>query len=115
MIGLGFRRDFAEELLEGKTIIGIGSYKPDMREFPDALYRLIDKIYIDTGDGLKESGDLLDPLTNGWIEPGSFVPGSDMLNGIDDSNSTKVFKSVGMALFDLVTAELVYNNIISSG
>lgn len=101
-----------EELLEGKTIIGIGSYKPDMREFPDALYRLIDKLYIDTIDGLKESGDLLDPLSNGWIEPGSFIPGSDMLNSLNKSNSTKVFKSVGMALFDLVAAELVYSSVL---
>ncbi|MFR5583921.1 MAG: hypothetical protein ACLTLQ_09000 [[Clostridium] scindens] len=33
-------------LLEGKCIIAIGSYTPDMREIPDVIQDLVDKVYI---------------------------------------------------------------------
>ena len=49
------------DLFSGKTFIGIGSYKPDCREFPGQLFRQLDQIFIDTIDGKKESGDLIDP------------------------------------------------------
>lgn len=102
------------ELLEGKTFIGIGSYKPDMREFPDSLFRLVDKIYIDTRDGLAESGDLIYPLENNLISRDAFIEGGDLSSHLPDKNRTRVFKSVGMALFDLAAAVMVYekyNNI----
>jgi ornithine cyclodeaminase len=95
-------------LLKGKTVIGIGSYKPTMREFPNILYTLTDRIYVDTIDGLKESGDLLDPVKNGMLYENQFISIDKVIRGDDHPGKTRVFKSVGMALLDLVGAKLVY-------
>lgn len=35
------------ELLEGKCIIAIGSYTPQMREIPDVIWDLVDNVYIE--------------------------------------------------------------------
>ena len=47
------------DVFNGKCIIGIGSYQPQMREFSDAIYENLDVLYVDTLDALKESGDVL--------------------------------------------------------
>jgi len=100
-----------EGLLTGRTIIGIGSYKPEMREFPDELFRLADKIFIDTEDGMKESGDLIYPLEKGLINIKQIYTGHDLVINTPDPGQTRVFKSVGMALFDLAGAILVYESL----
>lgn len=98
------------ELLKGKCIIAIGSYKPDMRELPDALFKLINHYYIDTKDGMKESGDLIHPVQNGLKTEKDFIELSSLLFGDHRlTDETVCFKSVGMALFDVVVAEKIHN------
>jgi len=100
-----------KDLLKGKHIIGIGSYKPDMREFPEALFKLTQTIFIDTELAKKESGDLTVPLQKGWMDEKQVVPLGKLVTGevnIDHSSQTTLFKSVGMALFDLLTADYIY-------
>lgn len=98
------------ELLEGKSFIGIGSYKPDMREYPDALFSLLDKVYIDTEFAKEESGDLKVPLSNNLLKEDQIqTVGSFLLNKKEITNKTIFYKSVGMALFDVVVAKLIYN------
>lgn len=98
------------ELLKGKCIIAIGSYKPDMRELPDALFKLINNYYIDTKDGIKESGDLIHPIQNNVKEEKDFVELSRLLFGDHClTDETVCFKSVGMALFDVLVAEKIHN------
>jgi len=53
------------ELLKGKNFLAVGSYQPDMRELPDAIFSLVDKVYVDTFHALEESGDLAIPLDKG--------------------------------------------------
>ena len=107
-----------QNLLRGKSFIGIGSYKPEMREFPRALYNLVDKVLIDTEHGLEESGDLITPLKNNWITPkqiikfGAYLAAKDKNDALDE---TMFFKSVGMALFDIVVSELVYRQALEKG
>ena len=36
-----------KELLKGKCIIAIGSYTPKMREIPDAIWDVADRVYIE--------------------------------------------------------------------
>ena len=55
------------ELLEGKCIIAIGSYTPKMREIPDVIWDLVDKVYIELPYACEESGDLASP----WQRDGS--------------------------------------------
>lgn len=101
------------DLLQNRHYFGIGSYKPEMREYPEALYRIIDQVLVDTEHGLEESGDLITPLQKKWIKKDQIVKfssyiadGKRALTG----DKTTFFKSVGMALFDLVVAKCVYVN-----
>jgi ornithine cyclodeaminase/alanine dehydrogenase-like protein (mu-crystallin family) len=97
--------------LEGKTIIAIGSYSPEMRELPDELFGLIDYVFIDTDHGLSESGDLIDPFRNKLIPSEKFCPVHKLVSGqIQPQKPTRLFKTVGFAAFDLYAAILVYEN-----
>jgi ornithine cyclodeaminase len=96
----------------GKTLIGIGSYKPGMREFPDEVMVELNRVYVDTLHGLAEAGDLLIPLQNSVITREQVVPLSDLVCGnTTREEGTQFFKSVGMAAFDLYGARLVYENL----
>jgi ornithine cyclodeaminase len=101
------------ELLKGKHFVGIGSYKPNMREFPDSIFSLLDKVYIDTEFAKEETGDLAKPLSNKVIsEENVETFGSYLINEKNKDeivSGTTFFKSVGMALFDITVAQLIYN------
>lgn len=101
------------ELLKGKAFIGIGSYKPDMREFPDALFSLLKNVWVDTAFAVKESGDLAIPLANNILDKNLIQPISNLIvtNKYDQSETT-LLKSVGMALFDVVVAEYMYDKAV---
>ncbi len=101
-------------LLKNTCFIGIGSFKPGMREFPEALFRLVDQCFIDTAFAVKETGDLAYPIEMGWIDReavftlGKLIKGEVALSG----SATTLFKSVGMALFDLFVSQLIYDKSI---
>jgi ornithine cyclodeaminase/alanine dehydrogenase-like protein (mu-crystallin family) len=102
-----------KDLFTGKTFVGIGSYKPDCREYPDALFMNLEQIFTDTVHALKESGDLIYPVNNGLIPKdriyslGSLVNGDISLSGAP----TRFFKTVGNAIFDLYGAKLIYEKL----
>ena len=104
-------------LLENKHFIGIGSYTPAMREYPDTLYELVDRVFIDTDLAAKESGDLSAPLESGILKKKDLVRLGQLINGKIglDSSKTTFFKSVGMALFDLLTAKLIVEKAQARG
>lgn len=108
-----------DELLKGKHYIAIGSYKYEMRELPPALYRVLDRIYVDTELALKESGDLIVPIEMGWIKREDCIAFGKALPSLRNAPRTEVsttlFKSVGMGLFDLVVAEEIYGAARSKG
>jgi len=101
-----------KNLFSGKTFVGIGSYKPDCREFPEQLFRQVDQIFIDTPDGKKESGDLIDPVKNNWVTDNKIYPIGELIAGNISlsSNPTRLFKTVGSAIFDLYAAKLIYES-----
>ncbi|MEW6672200.1 MAG: ornithine cyclodeaminase family protein [Thermodesulfobacteriota bacterium] len=105
------------ELLKGKCFVGVGAFRPDMREFPDSLLELADQIYVDTPFAAEECGDLIDPIKKGIIKKehiftlGKLVDKSVSLT----VSKTRVYKTTGMALFDLTAAELVFNNATQAG
>lgn len=108
------------ELLKGKHIVAIGSFKPDMRELPETLFRQVKNVYVDTEFAMEESGDLVIPLKEGWITKdqvqtfGSLLEDSSK-EGWMPAEETTLFKSVGMALFDLVVSEYILNRAIEKG
>jgi len=108
-----------EDLLAGRHFVGIGSYKPNMREFPQALFNLLKNVFVDTEHAVQESGDIIVPLQNNWLKReqimtlGRFLienKSPDEVNG-----ETTFFKSVGMALFDVCASKLIYEKAIQKG
>jgi len=97
---------------KGKTIVGIGSYKPDMREFPDEIFMDLEQVFVDTPVALGETGDLVAPLKTGLIDEAQIFPLWDLiLDRVKPSGETRFFKSVGMAAFDLYGAKLVFESL----
>lgn len=99
------------ELLRGKCIVAIGSYTPQMREIPDAVWDLVDRVYIELPYACEESGDLSQPIAQGRLKEEQTVLMSDYLadnpKEITDTGETTYFKSVGMALFDVCIAQKI--------
>lgn len=100
-----------EALFSGRHFVAIGSYKPEMREYPQAIYNRLDHVFIDTDHALNETGDLITPLNEGWISKEQVVSFEKILTGeirLPKNANPTLFKSVGMALFDVVTANMIY-------
>lgn len=99
----------SKELLDGKCIVAIGSYTPKMREIPDVIWDLADKVYIELPYACEESGDLSQPLEEGRITEDRTVLMNEFLAfGEPEEEVTKkttYFKSVGMGLFDVCIAQ----------
>jgi len=97
-------------LLMKKNFIGIGSFKPSMRELPNTLYRELDQVWVDSDHAIEEAGDLVQPLNMGCFKINQVIPINKLINGEVELSGKKptFFKSAGMALFDLVTADLLY-------
>lgn len=97
--------------MRGKHIIAIGSYKPDMRELPDALLEIADIVVVDTDFAKEESGDLYVPIQKGLIKSDDIKNMGKFLkenNNVDLKEKTTLYKSVGMGLFDMVVADKIY-------
>ena len=105
-----------KDLLKNKTFIGIGSYKPDMREFSKSLFDLADIVFVDTMVAKKESGDIATPLQESWIKDDQVIEITELVAAkvlVDKkTEKTQVFKSVGMGLFDLVVAETLFEKAV---
>ena len=99
-------------LFVGKHLIAIGSFEPEVREYPDAAMRAVSKVWIDTDYAIAESGELIIPLRKGLLREGQLETlGHFILSGRSPergARGTTMFKTVGMALFDLTTARLAY-------
>jgi len=90
----------------------VGAFQPHTREVDDVTVRR-SRIVVDTYEGaLAEAGDLLIPLSQGLITRNhilsdlhELVSGKKNVRG--SARDISLFKSVGCALEDLVTAELL--------
>jgi len=103
-------------LFYGKHCVAIGSFEPEVREYPDALFSLLHKVWVDIDFAKEESGELMIPLQSGILKEsqletlGHFIQsGQTPARGL---SGTTFFKTVGMALFDLTTARLAYTNAL---
>jgi ornithine cyclodeaminase/alanine dehydrogenase-like protein (mu-crystallin family) len=93
----------------------VGAFQPETREV-DHITVKRSQVVVDTCDGaMKEAGDLLIPITNGTIERSHIVAdlheiASGKKPGRINPDQITLFKSVGCALEDLVTAQLIYRH-----
>lgn len=101
-----------EWLAPGSHLDLIGSFTPAMREADDACLQGA-RLFVDTEEALKKSGDLLEPLRRGAITEAD-VRGTlttlckGVARGRMQTQERTVFKSVGTALEDLAAATLVW-------
>ncbi|MHA7942844.1 bifunctional Delta(1)-pyrroline-2-carboxylate/Delta(1)-piperideine-2-carboxylate reductase [Formosa sp. 3Alg 14/1] len=100
---------FGKYLKAGQHVDLVGAYKKDTREADDEAI-LKSSVYIDTYQGgLKESGDILIPLTTGilkkeQIQADLFELCGNLKTGRKNDTEITLFKSVGHALEDLLAA-----------
>lgn len=91
----------------------VGAFQPETREV-DGLTVKRARVVVDTYDGaLAEAGDLLLPLKDNVIDRSHIVAdlheiASGKKSGRTSGDEITLFKSVGCALEDLVTAQLIY-------
>ena len=69
---------------------------------------------VDTDHAFRESGDIRIPLEKGLLNESGIIRLGEVINETKALNihSTTFFKTVGMALFDLLTAEIVYKKAV---
>ncbi|HWG39910.1 MAG TPA: hypothetical protein VN658_05130 [Candidatus Acidoferrales bacterium] len=93
----------------------VGAFRPETREVDDITVKRA-RVVVDTYDGaLQEAGDLLIPIKNGTIDHSHIVAdlheiASGKKTARRSAESITLFKSVGCAMEDLVTAQLVYRS-----
>lgn len=102
----------------GAHICAVGACRPDQREMDTALVRAA-RIFVDSRTGaLAEAGDLLIPIAEGAItadhlagELGELAAGH--IAGRETPDQITVFKSLGMAVEDVVAAQVALGRAIA--
>lgn len=104
----------------GAHITGVGACRPDQREMPTALLKRA-RVYVDSrAAARKEAGDLLIPQQEGAFddshvvgELGELVAGR--ITGRGERSDVTIFKSLGLAVEDVVAARLVLERAEAAG
>jgi ornithine cyclodeaminase/alanine dehydrogenase-like protein (mu-crystallin family) len=92
-----------EWLKKGAHVNAIGAARPDWRELDDAV--MANVVVVDSYQGARsESGDVILSGIAPYAELGEILNGSKPAR----ANETTVFKSLGMAVQDVATAQMVY-------
>ena len=98
-----------EWLSPGAHINAVGAPRPDWRELDDEVLRRA-KVYVDSLEAaMKESGDVI-AAGEVLAEIGEVVSGAEQ--GRRSSEEVTLFKSLGLAVEDVATAELVYRKAL---
>jgi alanine dehydrogenase len=105
-----------EWLRPGAHLDLVGGYTPTMREADDAAVRRA-SLFVDTRTGgLKEAGDIVDPIRRGIVSEADVKADlHDLTRGVHAGRASAeeitLFKSVGTALEDLAAAMLVWRSL----
>jgi len=104
----------------GAHVISVGACRPDHREMDPPLVARARLLVDSRAAALVESGDIVQGLAEGRFDPGhvagelgDVVRGA--LPGRTSPDQVTVFKSLGMAVEDVVSADLVYRRALVSG
>jgi ornithine cyclodeaminase/alanine dehydrogenase-like protein (mu-crystallin family) len=102
------------DLRPGTHLNLLGSFQPHTREVDTHTIVRAARIVVETYATLSEPGDLLIPVQEGAITRDHVVDLHELISGKKPGRQSReeitVFKSVGCALEDLVTAELLLSN-----
>lgn len=112
----------ASYVKNGAHINGVGAYTKEMIELPSEIFENTKAVFFDTKDGvLAEAGDVLSAIEKGILKQENISGelGELVLNPnlVDLSNATgvTVFKTVGSAVLDVVTAQLIVEKAKEKG
>jgi len=98
-----------EWLSPGVHINAVGAPRPDWRELDDEVLRRA-RVYVDSKEAaMKESGDII-AVGEIFAEVGEVVCGTKP--GRRSAEEVTLFKSLGLAVEDVATAELVYRKAL---
>ena len=98
-----------EWLSAGTHINAVGAPRPTWRELDDAVLRTA-RIYVESREAAtRESGDVI-AAGQVYAEIGEVVTGAK--RGRESAGEITLFKSVGVAIEDVATAELVYRKAL---
>lgn len=106
---------------KGTHINGVGAYTPQMQELPEIIVQRADKVVFDTTEGvLAEAGDVIIPMDKGIVSKQDFTGelGQVILGqakGRENDQEITLFKTVGTAVLDVVTAQLIYEKAMQHG
>lgn len=105
-------------VLPGTHINAVGAFSPQTRELDSETVRRA-RVIIDAGSAAgREAGDILIPIREGVIEP-AHVKGAlaDVISGKvaarTSPDEVTLFKSCGLAVEDLATAQLAYGKALT--
>ena len=95
---------------KGRHIAASGAFKAHMQEVPDFLIEQADRIFVDSYAAYEECGEMRKAKEIGQDE--SRVQTLKQLVKQGEAtyieNQLTLYKSVGMAIFDIITAKLIY-------
>lgn len=111
---------FSETLKPGVHVNAVGSFRPTMQELPSHAITSANKVVVESKEAaLEETGDLIIPINEGiydeknvYGELGQIVAGN--LKGRESANEITLFKSVGLAVVDIVIAKFFYEKAIKN-
>jgi ornithine cyclodeaminase/alanine dehydrogenase-like protein (mu-crystallin family) len=97
-------------LKPGAHVNAVGSPRPNWRELDDRV--MTNMVVVDSREAvLKESGDVILSGAEIYAEAGEIFAGTKAA----PFSKTTVFKSVGLAIEDIATAKLIYDNAAKAG
>ncbi|MEC1550351.1 ornithine cyclodeaminase family protein [Bacillus rugosus] len=111
---------FSQSLKPGVHVNAVGSFRPSMQELPSHAISQADKVVVESREAaLEETGDLQVPINEGLFkgsdiygELGQIVSGE--YDGRVNDQEITVFKSVGLAVVDIVIARYFYQKAIEN-
>ncbi|EJQ04194.1 MULTISPECIES: ornithine cyclodeaminase family protein [Bacillus] len=112
---------FSEKLQKGVHINAVGSFKPNMQELPSHAIAGANKVVVESKEAaLDETGDLQVPIKEGLFkanaihaELGQII--SKEKAGRENNEEITIFKSVGLAVVDIIVAKYLYEKAVEQG
>jgi len=109
---------FSAKLKPGVHVNAVGSFRPTMQELPSHAVASAQKVVVESREAaLEETGDLITPIHEGvfnasdiFAELGQIAAGE--LQGRASNEEITVFKSVGLAVVDIVVGKYFYDKAI---
>ncbi|MDA2519753.1 ornithine cyclodeaminase family protein [Bacillus cereus] len=112
---------FSETLQKGVHVNAVGSFRPSMQELPSHAIAKANKVVVESKEAaLDETGDLQVPIKEGLFkanaihaELGQIISGEKA--GRENDEEITIFKSVGLAVVDIIVAKYLYEKAVEQG